>query len=137
MKSIVLDTNCLLSFLKNRNERQYHVMGSVFRRISDVELEGIITGHAVSELVFVMENVYHASRPQIHDVLTGLLDNPGVRFLEGYYIDLVLKLWPGHIKDYGDAIIASCAEKHGFEVMTFDEAFARSLKKCGIPIFTP
>lgn len=90
MKSIVLDTNCLLSFLKNRNERQFSVMGSIFRRISDPELEGIITGHAVSELVFVIKNVYHVTGPQIHDILTDILDNHGVRFLEGYYIDPAL-----------------------------------------------
>lgn len=129
MKKILLDTNCILSYLKNRNEFQFKKMGELFLQISNLELEAFLIGHVISEVIFVLENLYGANRKDIHKILTGLLANPGVSFESGYFPERIFEIWPSSFKDYGDAVIASAAYELNLEVATFDASFQKELSK--------
>ncbi|MCE9501920.1 MAG: PIN domain-containing protein [Leptospira sp.] len=132
MNKIVLDTNCILSFLKNRNEGQFEKMGQLFERISNLQLEAFVIGHVISEVVFVLGSLYSADKKSIHKIITGLLENPGVSFESGYFPRRIFGLWPKSFKDYGDAVIAAAAYELGLEVATFDTSFHKELSKQNI-----
>jgi predicted nucleic acid-binding protein len=47
--------------------------------------------------------------------------------------EVLLKLWPDKISDFGDAIVAVvCKAEKGARIVTFDEKFIRALHAMGL-----
>ncbi len=129
---VILDTNCYISFINRRHVAQHKKMLDIMEAVSRLELEVLLTGHNVTEIVFVMESVYERPAQEIKGMLFDLLRNPGISFESAYFPDGLLRLWPEAIKDYGDAVLAAAASTLNAKVFTFDEAFAKALKKQGL-----
>lgn len=132
MNRIILDTNCVLSYLKNRDQFQFDQMLILFEKISNLQLEATVIGHVISELVFVLSHIYSAEKRDIQNIVTGLLRNPGIHFEQGFYPKKIFEFWPDKIKDYGDAVIASAAFELKLEIVTFDSSFHKNLSKLHI-----
>lgn len=126
---LIIDTNCYLSFLNRRNEKQHMLVSNLVAAVSRAEHEVLVTGHNISEIVFVLQSVYHLKHASIKAMLAALFANPGFEFSHGYYPEEILKLWPGKIRDFGDAVLGSAASMLEAKVYTFDRIFARSLSK--------
>ncbi|PJZ68271.1 twitching motility protein PilT [Leptospira perolatii] len=129
---LILDTNCYLSFLNQRNQEQHQKMVSFWERISRLEYEVILTSHNISEIVFVFKSIYSVEQKEIHQIIQDLMANPGVLFEPAYYPETILSLWPKHIKDYGDAVLAAASKTLEAKIATFDQGFIKSLKKLHI-----
>ncbi len=63
-------------------------------------------------------------------MLDDVFNNPGIKYNHGYFINQILTLWPGTVKDYGDAVLA--AAEHNITVLTFDKLFSRQLPNTNI-----
>jgi predicted nucleic acid-binding protein len=129
---LILDTNCYISYLNRRNEKQHHIISTLLDSITKSEHEVYFTGHNMTEIVSVLQSIYKAEPLKIHEILTDLLETPGFEFIPGHYAEEILKIWPNKVKDYGDAVIASSAYVLNAKVVTFDQAFSRSLEKLGL-----
>ena len=58
---------------------------------------------------------------------------PGIRMINTVDFEVLLKLWPDKISDFGDAIVAVvCKAEKGARIVTFDERFIRSLHSIGL-----
>lgn len=133
MDSFLLDTNCLISYVVDRNPRQSKLISDIFDSAVSLEIELVVSNFALSEFIFVLQSVYSLSDLKISEMINALLLTPGISIIDGFQIERVLKLWPAHIPDYGDAVLASIAKKENFPFIIFDKTLAKKLQKLKIP----
>lgn len=129
---VILDTNCYISYISKRHAAQHKQMVEFWEEVSRLEYEVVLTGHNISELVFVLNSVYDVSVKEIKTIISDLMRNPGVVFESGHFPGTTLELWPDPIKDYGDAVLAAAASNLQAKVFTFDAAFVRGLNKLNL-----
>lgn len=129
MRQILLDTNVLLSFLTDRDPRQQEQAAELFRQASAGKQILLLHQAALTEMVFVLLNVYRTSSKETAQILDELLDMPGTQTLDGISWPLILDFWPDQIPDFGDAILAAVAHQGHYEVATFDAKLAKRLAR--------
>ncbi len=128
MKKIIVDTNVLISFLTDRNFDQQKKATSLFTSAANLKNELIFQQEVISEFVYVMQSVYKTDRDSINSILQDLIEMPGVVITSNLNFETVLALWPKHISDYGDAVIAaSCKIIRNSAIATFDQEFIKQL----------
>jgi predicted nucleic-acid-binding protein len=133
MKSYVIDTNALLSFVTDRNPGQQAVMAGIFNQVAATQAEVICPQNVLAEFVYVMETVYHQPKSKIRSILSDFLATPGIHIEDKVDFSTVFSFWPEALNDYGDAIVAACALAiRGAIVVTFDRSFLRKLRSCRI-----
>ena len=132
MNSSIVDTNCLLSYVTNRDPQQYECMDNIFKSASKLQQEIVIISNVITEFVYVLQSVYKIKDHIISKMVSDLLNNPGMTYQHGYYPDTIIKFWPNNIKDFGDAVIAASASVLKCSIYTFDKSFAGQLKKLKI-----
>ena len=137
MKSYLLDTNCLISFVIERIQSRTAAISARFESATNLECEIIVTPHVISEFVFVLTGVYDRPEQKVHKMIVDLKDTPGIRIDAPYRAETLLDLWPAKIKDYGDALTAMAARELGVPILTFDKHFIKQLKKEGIEYERP
>lgn len=132
MKAHLLDTNCLLSYVTDRNREQLKKVSRLIDEAAALHSELYVTSNVVSEFVHVLTHVYERDTAFIQQLLAALMAQPGIHYLPLHPLDRVLALWPTHIRDYGDAALAAAAEELKMPLLTFDRAFVRQLEMVGI-----
>jgi len=126
MKTILLDTNGLISFVTNRNPDQNRV---IFELLSNEDFRINIISNVISEFVYVMDKVYKIKTGDIAKMVADLLQMPNVNFFEGYFPEMIFKIWPLKISDFGDSVLAAAALVSKIPIYTFDIIFSTQLKK--------
>lgn len=129
MRQVLLDTNVLLSFLTDRDPRQQEQAAELFRQASVGDQILLLHQAALTEMVFVLLNVYRISSKETAQILDELLDMPGTQTLDGLSWPLILDFWPDQIPDFGDAVLAAVARQGHYEVATFDSKLAKRLAR--------
>ena len=137
MKSYLLDTNSLISFVVERIPEQTTAISSRFESAFNLECDLIVTPHVLSEFVFVLTGVYGRSDTEVSKMINDLLDTPGIRTSTAYNAALLFELWPQAIKDYGDAFTAMVSLELDTPILTFDKDFIKQLKRKNIPCEKP
>jgi predicted nucleic-acid-binding protein len=133
----IIDTNCLLSFVTDRNPIQNECMAAVFERAAKLEEEILVISNVISEFVYVQLSVYAQEESLIAGMVSDLLKHPGVQYHHGIFLDSILGLWPESFREFGDAVIAAAAKLLELPVYTFDRVFRRQLERVSIPVHTP
>ena len=133
----VIDTNCLLSFVTDRNLKQNRRMAAVFERASMLEEEIVLVSNVISEFVYVQLSVYKQKERLVSAMIADLMNHPGVQYHHGFFPETILSLWPGSVPDFGDAVIAAAAKRLEVPVYTFDLAFRRCLERIAITVDAP
>ena len=133
----IIDTNCLLSFVTDRNPIQNECMAAVFERAAKLEEEILVISHVITEFVYVQLSVYAQEESLIAGMISDLLKHPGVQYHHGIFLDSILGLWPESFREFGDAVIAAAAKLLELPVYTFDRVFRRQLERVSIPVHTP
>ena len=134
MSRILVDTNVLLSFVTDRDPEQQRQAASLFqastRGLHQLRLHQVV----LTELVYVLLNVYRTDPQQVARILGDLLALPGVAVVHGVTWSKVLDLWPGRIGDFGDALLAASAlEDRPDSCATFDRRLRSRLEALGVP----
>ena len=97
----VIDTNCLLSFVTDRNLEQNRRMAAVFERASRLEEEIVLVSNVISEFVYVQLSVYGQKERLVSDMIADLMNHPGVQYHHGFFPQTILSLWPGSMATSG------------------------------------
>jgi predicted nucleic-acid-binding protein len=137
LKKYALDTNTLISFVTDRDERQRARISPFFKKASLLGCELVVTDTVLSEFVYVLSHVYSVEETMIAEMIKALAAMPGISTDTQFDLDGILELWPGKIKDYGDAVLAHYAGTRGIPVLSFDKKLISQLKKCGIAVDLP
>lgn len=136
MNKIIIDTNCLLSFVTDRNQEQQEKIAKLFHQAGQLKVLLICHHHVLSEFVFVMSSVYSTEPEKIHSIIADLVVMPGLIPVTEVNVKTILSLWPAVIPDYGDAVIAAyCKDTKGTVVATFDKKFRKAMKKAGVVLY--
>jgi len=59
MKKYVVDTNCLISYVTDRNPKQQEEMSDYFEDAADLKSQLVILGSVLVEFVYVLSAVYN------------------------------------------------------------------------------
>ncbi len=135
MKKIIIDTNCLISFVSNRNQAQQEKIATLFDNARRLKKLIVCHHHVLSEFVFVLTSVYSLKAVNVQKMLADLVTMPGISYTSDVDIQTLLSLWPESIPDYGDAVIAAyCKKTKGTKIATFDKKFNKALTRAGLPV---
>ena len=135
MKKIIIDTNCLISFVSDRNPGQQEKVASLFNKARRLKKIIVCHHHVVSEFVYVLTSVYSLKKENVQQMVTDLIAMPGVTFTSDVDMKTILSLWPENIPDYGDAVLAAyCKQVKGSQIATFDKKFKSALTGVGLPV---
>lgn len=132
MKKVLLDTNTLLSFFTDRNERQRNDIARLFQEALNGEVEIILHHHVLSEMIFTLLNVYQEKPERASEVLLDTIEHPGVALESEIRWPAVVQMWPSSFRDFDDAILAAVAKERACPVFTFDKAFGKQLQRAGM-----
>ena len=84
----------------------------------------------ISEMVYVLGNLYLVEVPEIARMVDDLLYSSGVRPLDEVTWARVLELWPDGFSDFADGVLAAVTlEKRYDAVATFDQRFIQQLRR--------
>ena len=133
MNRYLPDTNTLISYITDRNEKQQKIISVYFEKASTGNAELVITETVLNEFVYVMDSVYQVPDRSISGIIRSLISAPGITFISSFNINTVIDLWPSRITDYGDAVLSSHAVSMNIPVITFDQKLVRQMKKAGVP----
>jgi predicted nucleic-acid-binding protein len=123
MKRYLIDTNCLVSFVTDRNVNQQKLLTRYFEGASNFKYELIVLSNVITEFVYVLDKIYGVHEKIISAILYDLAQTPG--FIIKNYFNLNSILY---------AIIASCAKEEKLSIITFDHSFVKQLKVCNISV---
>ncbi|KHE90340.1 MAG: PIN domain-containing protein [Candidatus Scalindua rubra] len=133
MSDYLIDTNCLISYTTTRNKNQTEKISEYIEDASNLKSEIIIISNIITEFVYTLQSVYKVDSKFVSEMLVDVFKNPGIKYHHGYFINRILTLWPGTIKDYGDAVLAAAASELQTPVLTFDKPFSNQLSNTNIP----
>lgn len=135
MKTYVIDTNVLLSFVTDRNLSQQEIVTPLFAAASRLKCTLVCHQFVLTEFIFVMDKVYGTPKETINAMVRDFIAMPGVELRQEIDFNEVLSLWPSAIADFGDALIAAAGKMiKGSVIVTFDEKFKSALKKLAFPV---
>ncbi len=133
MRRVVLDTNVLISFLTDRDAEQQAQAAALFESAADSEVELILHQMVISEMVYVLGNLYRIDASEIARAVDDLLSSAGVSPVDEVTWTRVLQLWPGRFRDFTDAVLAAVTLEQRYDaVATFDQRFVRQLRRDGL-----
>lgn len=132
MTSWLIDTNCLVSFVTDRNPSQRALVRRWLAEAAGLSRQLVVLSHVIGEFVYALQTVHGASRHTVAQMVGDLLRQPGVEHSARFEIDTLLELWPEQVKGYGDAAIAAVARVTGMPILTFDRIFCRQIARLDI-----
>ncbi len=136
MSKVVVDTNVLLSFLTDRDEQQQHLAAELLESAARGEHVLILHQLVLTEMVYVLQNLYDLDSPSVAIILQDLLAMPGVQPLDEVDWGLFLELWPQQIVDFADTGLTAVCRSGGYDLLaTFDLSFSRAAQKQGLSLF--
>ncbi len=117
MRRVVIDTNVLISFLTDRNAEQQAQATELFEAAAEGETEILLHQMVISEMVYVLGNLYQVEVAEIAGMIDDLLCSPGVRPVDEIVWSRVLELWPGTFKDFADAVLAAVTLERRYDAI--------------------
>jgi predicted nucleic acid-binding protein len=133
MKCIVIDTNVVISFLTDRDPRQQEVAARLFEDTATARLQTILHQTVITEVVYVLQNLYKETPATVAATVRDLMDMPGIVVVDEMPWAHLFEIWPSRIGTYADASLAAVTLAGGYEyVATFDLGLRKRLKRLGI-----
>ena len=130
MKTYIIDTDALLSFVTDRNPEQQEKVAEVFNRAARMKCVIRCHQHALTEFVYVQDKVYNHAKSSINQMIKDLISMPGIKIDHEIDFKVLLDYWPNSILDFGDAVVATQWKMNRqASVVTFDKRFVKELKK--------
>lgn len=121
----VLDTNVLLDFFIDRDDKKHRDCDDLMDMINSGQVSVAILSVVMAEVAWVMRSFYNIKREDVSKTLSSLMQLKGVRVVEQY-------LWPQVFEDYSktkvkfvDSMIANIRQiREGkWKVISYDRDF--------------
>ena len=120
-----LDTNVLVRFLVQDDEKQSPKATALFKQASDGACLLIVGTAVLVETVWVLSSVYDHPREKIAEALTKVLIKPGIRCEDAQTVLDALDRYHDTNLDIVDCLIAAESVAEGDSVATFDRDFRK------------
>jgi len=134
MKTYIIDTNALISFITDRDTAQQEIIAAVFKNAARLKEKVFCPQNVLTEFIYVMEKVYGIPKMTIHTMIRNFISMPGIKIIHDIDLNILFSYWPEHIPDFGDALVAGvCKANKGSIVATFDKKFIGFLRRLDLP----
>lgn len=133
MRTILLDTNALISFLTDRDAEQQEKVAALFDQAVRGETRLALHQTVISEVVYVLTNGYRVDPQEVANLLRDLITTPGLLLIDRLDWNDVLDRWPSPHPDLADACLASVGVQEKVDaIATFDRKMTNRLLADGI-----
>ena len=130
MKTYIIDTNALISFVTDRDTDQQEIIATIFKSAANLKKTVLCPQNVLTEFIYVMEKVYGIPKMTIHTMIRDFISMPGIKIIHDIDLNILFSYWPEHIPDFGDAVVAGvCKANKGSVVATFDKKFVGLLRR--------
>ncbi|RLC18926.1 MAG: type II toxin-antitoxin system VapC family toxin [Deltaproteobacteria bacterium] len=130
MKTYIIDTNALISFITDRDTDQQEIIATIFKSAANLKKTVLCPQNVLTEFIYVMEKVYGIPKMTIHTMIRDFISMPGIKIIHDIDLNILFSYWPEHIPDFGDAVVAGvCKANKGSVVATFDKKFVGLLRR--------
>ena len=128
MKSVVVDTNVVLSFVTDRNPGQQRSAARLFEQAASAGIRIVLPQAVLVEIVYVLQNLYRTPAARVAALLGDLLAMPRVVAHDDVPWHRVLEIWPSRVRDFADAVLVTVARAGDHSVASFDRKLKRALR---------
>lgn len=131
----VLDTNVLLDFLMDREQKKHGDCVRLMERVWTGEIKVVLLSVVIAEIAWVMKSFYDVDKKETVDALKTLTKIKGCQVVERYEWDDIFSNYKEKKVKFIDSMIAGVKQirNNKWAVITFDKDF----KKLGILTFEP
>lgn len=121
-----VDTNVLIRFLVRDDEAQFEKARKLIKREIAAGRRVFVSQLVLLETEWVLRSRYSLSKPQIIEIVSGLLDTTDVRFEDEPAIEEALFTWKEAAADFADCLIGAKNRRLGCRATaTFDAKAAK------------
>lgn len=125
IKRRLVDTNLIIRYLVQDNEKQARAAGQMFDACDRGELAIVVLPVVLAECVFVLESFYSHPRSGIASALGRLISSPGIDISDvTIHLD-ALDRYNSTKLHFVDCVIAATAVARNAPVSTFDQDFRK------------
>lgn len=122
---IGLDTNVIVRYLAQDDERQAAVATRLIEGSLSAESRGFVSIVTLAEVVWVMSSNYKINRAAVADIIEGLLTAPQLTLEHAEVIWRALRSYRDSRADFSDALIVELGRDAGCtKTVTFDRQAA-------------
>lgn len=126
---IILDTNALVSFLTDRSPQQQALVAELISSAAEGKHQIFLPQIVLSEMVYVLQNLYAVSAVEAAAILTDLLALSGAEPVHDVSWSEVLALWPVAVPTFADAVVVATSRGvRADAIATFDGKLRRKMK---------
>ena len=130
----LVDTNVILRFLVQDNEKMYQSTKRLFERVSEAQEKLEVKSYVLFEVVYVLNGYYELSREKIKDILTIFFQSKGIYIRKKNVALMALQLFAETSYDFVDCYLAAELKTGNIkEIYTFD----KDLSKLGVLAVKP
>ena len=136
MRTVVVDSNVLVSFFVDRNAKQRDAADELLQRAEAGDIAAIVPQFVVFETAYVLQNQYGITGQRLAAVIRDVVTTPGVQTIDTCPWRRVFELWPNPLPGLADASIVAVATTHRYDALaTFDQKLGKRAKDLGVPSY--
>jgi predicted nucleic-acid-binding protein len=129
MAKRLIDTNVILRYLLKDDPDLFARSSQCLEKVRTGEQEAIILESVLVECVYVLLKIYNVERETIAERLTGLLSYRGIANSDKKVLFQALVFFKQTRLSMVDCLLWARAVNEGLEIMTFEDALGRRVRK--------
>jgi predicted nucleic-acid-binding protein len=119
--TLTLDANVIIRFLANDHPTHSPQAVQLFEAVTHDRVTLVVDMPIIAECVFVLTGKhYGVSREKVSEILTQIVEHPGIQSKEKDVLLLALQLFGRHHVDFVDAYLGAKAEIEKETIVTFN-----------------
>jgi len=128
-KKAVIDTNLLVRYLINDDQKKAEAVDNLLDRAAKGEVRIIVPSVVIAELVWVLESFYQLKADAILELVEAIINTSGLDVTDKSTIIPALRLYKSKKIDFIDAWIIEFAKERGVKaIYTFDKRHFRDIE---------
>jgi predicted nucleic-acid-binding protein len=120
-KIILLDTNVIIRYLLNDEEKLCKKANEIFSSIALGHSKAIVLETVFTEVVFILTKVYTVPKDKVKGALSSILQYKGIINEDKQSLNASLELFTSTNLHIVDCILAAKAKYYHYELVTFDQ----------------
>ncbi len=120
---IIVDTNIILRYLLNDNEKLNKVATNIMEN-NDI----FIPTEVIVETSYVLKKVYHVEKEKIYEVVKELLNFENIHFQNSDTIKLAFKVYSERNFDIVDCLLYAYCKNENYVIVTLDEKLRKFIE---------
>jgi len=134
-KKIVIDTNLLVRYLINDDQKKAVAVDNLLDKAINGEVKIIVPSVVIAELVWVLESYYQMKADAILELVEAIVNTSGLDVTDKSTVVSALRLYKNRNIDFIDAWIIEFAKERGIKtIYTFDKKHFRDIEGIEITI---